>query len=47
MAIEVKKIPVEAHNSIGKVKRYYQPLRRAYEIIRDEFQNEVNAEIAL
>jgi hypothetical protein len=36
MAIEIKEIPVEAHNSIGKVKRYYQPLRRAYKIIRDE-----------
>jgi hypothetical protein len=47
MAIEIKEIPVEAHNNIGKVKRYYQPLRRAYKIIRDEFQNGVNAEIAL
>jgi hypothetical protein len=36
MAIEVKEISVEAHNSIGKVERYYQPLRRIYEIIRDE-----------
>jgi hypothetical protein len=36
MAIEIKEIPVEAHNSIGKIERYYQPLRRAYEIIRDE-----------
>jgi hypothetical protein len=36
MVIEIKKIPVEAYNNIGKVKRYYQPLRRAYEIIRDE-----------
>jgi len=37
MAIEIKEIPVEAYNSIGKVERYYQPLRRAYEIIRDKF----------
>jgi hypothetical protein len=47
MAIEVKKVPVEAYNSIGKIERYYQPLRRAYEIIRDELQNGINAKIAL
>jgi hypothetical protein len=47
MAIEIKKIPVETHNSISKVERYHQPLRRAYKIIRDEFQDEINAEIAL
>jgi hypothetical protein len=47
MAIEIKKIPVEAYNSIGKIERYYQPLRRAYKIIRDEFQDGVNAEAAL
>jgi hypothetical protein len=29
MAIEVKEVPVEAHNSIGKVERYHTPLRRA------------------
>jgi hypothetical protein len=37
MVIEIKKISVEAYNNIGKVKRYYQSLRRVYEIIRDEF----------
>jgi hypothetical protein len=47
MAIEVREVPVEAHNSIGKVERYHQPLRRAYEIIRDELQDGVNAETAL
>jgi hypothetical protein len=47
MAIEIKKIPVEAHNNIGKIKRYYQPLRRVYKIIRDEFQDEINAKTAL
>ena len=36
MAIEVKEVPVEAHNSIGKIERYHQPLRRAYEIIQEE-----------
>ena len=27
---------VEAHNSVKKVKRYYSPLRRAYEILSIE-----------
>ena len=36
MAIEVKEVPVEAHNSVGKVERYHTPLRRAYEIISSE-----------
>ena len=47
MAIEVKEVPVEAHNSIGKVERYHQPLRRAYEIIRDELQDNTSPEIIL
>jgi len=32
----VKEVPIEAHHSIGKVERYHAPLRRAYEIIREE-----------
>ena len=39
MAIKVKEVPVEAHNSIGKVERYYAPLRRAYEIISLELED--------
>ena len=39
MAIEVKEVPVEAHNSIGKVERYHAPLRRAYEIISLELKD--------
>ena len=39
MAIEVKEVPVEAHNSIGKVERYHAPLRRAYEIISSELKD--------
>ena len=27
MSIEVKEVPIKAHNSIGKVERYYTPLR--------------------
>jgi hypothetical protein len=33
---EVKLMPVEAHNSIGKVERYHTPLRRAYRILSRE-----------
>jgi hypothetical protein len=40
MATEVKEVPVEAHNSVGKVERYHGPLRRSYEILRDELQDE-------
>jgi hypothetical protein len=40
MVIEVKEAPGEAHNSIGLVERYHIPLRRSYEIIRDELKDE-------
>jgi hypothetical protein len=33
MVIKVKEVPVEAHNNIRKVERYYMPLCRTYEII--------------
>ena len=33
---DVSKIPTEAYNSIGKVKRYYVPLRRAFDILTKE-----------
>ena len=36
MAITTKCVPVEAHHSIGIVERYHKPLRRAYDIIREE-----------
>ena len=29
----VKEVPIKAHNSIGKVKRYYMLLYRVYKII--------------
>jgi hypothetical protein len=39
---------IKAHNSVGQVKRYYTPLRHAYEIIQDELENEhINKEIML
>jgi hypothetical protein len=40
MAIIVKEVPVEAHNSIGLVERYHGPLRRSYEIICEELKDE-------
>ena len=43
----MKEVPVEAHNSIGKVERYHQPLRRAYEIIQDKLQDKISPEIML
>ena len=33
MAIKVKEVPIKAHNSVKKVKRYYMPLYRVYKII--------------
>jgi hypothetical protein len=39
MAIEVKKVLVKAHNSVGQVERYHAPLRRAYEIIQDKLED--------
>jgi hypothetical protein len=48
MAIEVKEVPVKAHNSVGQVERYHAPLRRAYEIIQDKLEDEhINKEIML
>ena len=47
MTIKVKEVPVEAHNSIDKVERYHQSLRRIYEIIQDELQDKTSPEIIL
>ena len=33
MAVDVKEVPVEAHNSIGKVEQRHTPLRRTYDIL--------------
>lgn len=40
MAIEIREVPVESHNSVGLVERYHTPLRRAYEIIQEELKDE-------
>jgi hypothetical protein len=34
--IRTKEIPVEAANSMSIVERYHKPLRRAYEVLKDE-----------
>ena len=48
MVIEIKEVPIEAHNSIGKVKRYYTPLQQAYKIIWNELTDkQVNKKISL
>lgn len=36
MAITAKQVPLEAHNSVGRVERYHTVLRRAYTIIKQE-----------
>jgi hypothetical protein len=36
MDINVKKVPVKAHNSIGKVERYYGLLQQTYKILSSE-----------
>lgn len=38
VSIMTKEVSVESHNSIGIVERYHAPLRRAYEILRSEFE---------
>jgi hypothetical protein len=40
MNVDVKEVPVEAHQSVGKVERYHAPLRRSYEIIWNETRGE-------
>jgi hypothetical protein len=35
----MKEMPVEAYNSVGKIKRYHSPLRRAYKIICNELRD--------
>ena len=46
MAIKVKEIPIKAHNSVKKVKQYYVPLYRVYEIISLELKG-VSKELTL
>ena len=39
MVIKVKEVPIKAHNSVKKVKRYYIPLHRVYKIISLELKS--------
>ena len=43
---KVKIVPVEAHNSIGIVERYHNPVRRAYQIITVEIRD-IDKDMAL
>jgi hypothetical protein len=45
--IDIKEIPVEAHNSIRKVEQYHGPLCRAYEILTKELPTTANKEALL
>jgi hypothetical protein len=38
MVIKVKEVPIKAHNSVGKVERYYMLLHYVYEIISSELK---------
>jgi hypothetical protein len=40
-------VPFEAYNSISKVEQYHVLLRRVCEIIRNKFQNNISAKLAL
>jgi hypothetical protein len=41
MVIEVEKVLIEAYNSIGKIERYYGPLKRAFEVISANLGNAI------
>jgi hypothetical protein len=47
MAIEVEEVPVEAHNSIDKIERYYGPLKRAFEVIFANLGNAITPDHVL
>ncbi|OIW22205.1 hypothetical protein CONLIGDRAFT_687769 [Coniochaeta ligniaria NRRL 30616] len=46
MGLSIKEVPIEAHNSIGKVERYHRLLRRAYKILRDEAVRLASAQVS-
>ncbi|KAI0997433.1 hypothetical protein K3495_g10752 [Podosphaera aphanis] len=47
MAVKVEEVPVESHNSIGKVERYHHTLKRAYEVISADLGTAVTSEDTL
>lgn len=40
MDVTVRSVPVEAHNSVGKIERAHAPLRRAFTILREELKHQ-------
>ena len=46
MGVLTKSVPVEAYNSISLVEHYYGPLRRIFQIIREQLPN-LNRDAAL
>ena len=46
MAISTKAVPVEAHWSVRLVERVHPAIRRAYQIITDEYKD-IYKELAL
>lgn len=42
MTLKIDEVPIEAHNSIGKVERYHHSLKRAYKIIAKDLRILVN-----
>jgi hypothetical protein len=47
LAIEIEKIPIEAHNSISKIERYYNSLKRAFQIITADLGTSLAPEYVL
>jgi hypothetical protein len=47
LAIEIEEIPIKAHNSIGKIKRYHDPLKRAFEVITADLGTSLASEYVL
>jgi hypothetical protein len=47
LAIKIEKVPIKAHNSIGKIERYHDPIKRAYEIITSKLGNTISFKHAL
>lgn len=41
LAIDVKEVFIEAHNSVEKVERYHTPLQRCYKILQNELGTDI------
>ena len=44
MLIDIKEVPIKAHNSIRQLKRYYKLVKRAFKIIKNKTKEEFNNE---